>query len=77
MLRWTDFASAVWVGESGLRKLGVDAVEIRKPEQLAELSGLIIPGGESTTMAKLAEKNNLVRPHLSLLRVGVVFCPLF
>ncbi|XP_024403607.1 probable pyridoxal 5'-phosphate synthase subunit PDX2 isoform X2 [Physcomitrium patens] len=42
-----------------LRKLGVDAVEIRKPEQLAELSGLIIPGGESTTMAKLAEKNNL------------------
>ncbi|KAG0609036.1 hypothetical protein M758_8G152000 [Ceratodon purpureus] len=42
-----------------LRKLGVDAVEVRKPEQLAGLSGLIIPGGESTTMAKLAEKNKL------------------
>ncbi|KAG0556857.1 hypothetical protein M758_11G081200 [Ceratodon purpureus] len=42
-----------------LRKLGVEAVEIRKPEQLAGLSGLIIPGGESTTMAKLAEKNKL------------------
>ncbi len=36
-------------------------MEIRKPEQLAGLSGLIIPGGESTTMAKLAEKNMLVR----------------
>lgn len=42
-----------------LRKLGVDAVEVRKLEQLVGLSGLIIPGGESTTMAKLAEKNNL------------------
>jgi glutamine amidotransferase PdxT len=53
----------VRVGGAGLRKLGVDAVEIRKPEQLAGLSGLIIPGGESTTMAKLAEKNKLVRTH--------------
>ncbi len=46
-----------------MRKLGVDAVEVRKPEQLAGLAGLIIPGGESTTMAKLAEKNKLVRPN--------------
>lgn len=54
---------------SGLRKLGVDALEIRKPEQLAGLSGLIIPGGESTTMAKLAEKNMLVRAHSLILLV--------
>jgi 5'-phosphate synthase pdxT subunit len=36
-----------------LRGLGVDAVEIRKPEQLADLDGLVIPGGESTTFMRL------------------------
>lgn len=45
-----------------LRQLGVDAVEIRKPEQLTELDGLIIPGGESTTMGLIAERWGLVEP---------------
>jgi pyridoxal 5'-phosphate synthase pdxT subunit len=36
-----------------LRRLGVDAVEIRKPEQLRGLDGLVIPGGESTTFMRL------------------------
>jgi 5'-phosphate synthase pdxT subunit len=36
-----------------LRRLGADPVEVRKPEQLAELDGLIIPGGESTAIARL------------------------
>ena len=36
-----------------LDRLGVDGVEIRQPEQLDELDGLIIPGGETTTMVKL------------------------
>lgn len=35
-------------------------MEVRKPEQLQNVSSLIIPGGESTTMAKLAELHNLV-----------------
>lgn len=35
-------------------------MEIRKPEQLVTINALIIPGGESTTMAKLAEYHNLV-----------------
>ena len=43
-----------------LRRVGVKGVEIRKPEQLQTVSSLIIPGGESTTMAKLAEYHNLV-----------------
>ncbi|MBA0774357.1 hypothetical protein Gotri_009574 [Gossypium trilobum] len=42
-----------------LRRLGMKGVEIRKPEQLQSISSLIIPGGESTTMAKLAEFHNL------------------
>ena len=36
-----------------LRGLGVDAVEIRKPEQLDGLDGLVVPGGESTTFMRL------------------------
>jgi 5'-phosphate synthase pdxT subunit len=36
-----------------LRRLGADAVEVRKPEQLAGLDGLIIPGGESTAIMRL------------------------
>ncbi len=36
-----------------LRLLGADAVEVRKPEQLDGLDGLVIPGGESTTFMRL------------------------
>ena len=36
-----------------LRRLGVEPVEVRKPEQLAELDGLVIPGGESTAITRL------------------------
>ncbi|MFI5265769.1 MAG: pyridoxal 5'-phosphate synthase glutaminase subunit PdxT [Chloroflexota bacterium] len=36
-----------------LRELGAEAVEVRLPEELEGLDGLIIPGGESTTMGKL------------------------
>lgn len=45
-----------------LRALGVDAAEIRLPEQLAALDALIIPGGESTTMGKLADAFHLLEP---------------
>jgi 5'-phosphate synthase pdxT subunit len=45
-----------------LRRLGVTAVEVRLPEQLEGLSGLIIPGGESTTIAKLAVSYGLMEP---------------
>jgi 5'-phosphate synthase pdxT subunit len=38
-----------------LRKLGAEAVEVRTPEQLEGLDGLVIPGGESTTMTRLID----------------------
>jgi pyridoxal 5'-phosphate synthase pdxT subunit len=38
-----------------LRRLGADVVEVRKPEQLDGLDGLVIPGGESTTFTRLME----------------------
>ena len=42
-----------------LQKLGAEAVEVRLPEQLEGLDGLIIPGGESTAIGKLAVKYGL------------------
>ncbi len=45
-----------------LQHLGVEAPEIRLPEQLEELDGLIIPGGESTTIGKLATTFELIKP---------------
>ena len=45
-----------------LRRLGVEAVEVRLPADLAGLDGLIIPGGESTTIGKLADTFDLTGP---------------
>jgi 5'-phosphate synthase pdxT subunit len=45
-----------------LTRLGVTVVEVRLPKQLEGLSGLIIPGGESTTIAKLAVSYGLIEP---------------
>ncbi len=44
-----------------LRGLGVEAPEIRLPEELARVDGLIIPGGESTTIGKLMVEFGLDR----------------
>lgn len=37
-----------------LSRLGVDVVTVRRPEEVARVQGLVVPGGESTTMIKLA-----------------------
>ena len=47
-----DFALHV----RALQRCGVEALEVRKPEELAGVDGLIIPGGESTTLLKLMEE---------------------
>jgi 5'-phosphate synthase pdxT subunit len=53
-----DFAEHVAV----LERLGVKTREVRLPEDLESLAGLIIPGGESTTIGKLATDFNLIGP---------------
>ena len=45
-----------------LRTLGAETVEVRLPEQLAGLDGLILPGGESTTIGKMAVHYHLLEP---------------
>lgn len=42
-----------------LERLGAEVVEVRLPKHLSGLSGLVIPGGESTTMAKLMKAYGL------------------
>ncbi len=53
-----DFAEHVAM----LQRLKVDAEEVRLPEHLKGLDGLIIPGGESTTIGKLAMDYGLIEP---------------
>lgn len=43
---------------AALSEVGAEPVEVRKPEQLAGLDGLVIPGGESTTILKFLERGN-------------------
>ena len=45
-----------------LGNLGVETVQVRLPKDLEEIEGLIIPGGESTTIAKLAFSSGLMEP---------------
>lgn len=53
-----DFAEHIAM----LKRIDVEAVEVRLPEHLNGLDGLIIPGGESTTIGKLAVAYNLMEP---------------
>ncbi len=45
-----------------LSSIGVETVEVRLPQQLEDIEGLIIPGGESTTIGKLAVQYELMDP---------------
>mgnify|MGYP001032700970 FL=1 len=53
-----DFAEHIVI----LKSLGAETVEVRLPAHLSELDGLIIPGGESTTIGKLAVHYQLMEP---------------
>ena len=57
-----------------LRAIGVEGVRVREPADLADISGLIFPGGESTTMRQLIERWELREPILDLAAQGA---PLF
>lgn len=54
-----------------IKKLDVEAVEIKKLEDLKSIDGLILPGGESTTIGKLLKETNLFLPIKSLILSGL------
>lgn len=45
-----------------LKRAGAEAVEVRSAADLENVQGLVIPGGESTTMMKLLQEENLLEP---------------
>jgi len=53
-----------------LRDISAEPVEVRLPRDLVGLDGLILPGGESTTMRKLIDLYGLREPILALARAG-------
>lgn len=53
-----DFAEHLAV----LKRLGAEGVDIRRAEQLAGIDGLIIPGGESTTISRLMAEYGITEP---------------
>ena len=57
--------------EKTLAACGVEAAQIRKPQQLDQISALIIPGGESTTIGKLLNEFQLFEPLIKLGREGL------
>jgi 5'-phosphate synthase pdxT subunit len=54
-----------------LTRLGVDAFSVRRPEELARCDGLVLPGGESTTMYKLARTFELFEPLVERIHGGM------
>jgi 5'-phosphate synthase pdxT subunit len=56
---------------AALREQGATAVPVRRPEELATVDGLVIPGGESTTIAKLADRFGLMEPLRKAIGAGL------
>jgi 5'-phosphate synthase pdxT subunit len=57
-----------------LRSIGVEAIEVRLPEHVEQIDGLILPGGESTAMRKLIDRWGMRGPLIDLAASGA---PLF
>jgi len=53
-----DFVEHIYM----LNRIGVKTAEVRLPDHLLDLDGLIIPGGESTTIGKMAVAYDLIAP---------------
>ncbi|MCX6510563.1 MAG: pyridoxal 5'-phosphate synthase glutaminase subunit PdxT [Actinobacteria bacterium] len=54
-----------------LERLGVESVEVRRTEDLARVDGLVLPGGESSTISKLLVINELFEPLAERLNEGM------
>ena len=56
---------------AAIREQGAEAVTVRRPEELAAVDRLVLPGGESTTMVKLAARFGLLEPPRAAIREGL------
>ena len=56
---------------AALAEQGAEAVAVRRPQELAGVDGLVLPGGESTTIVKLAARFDLLEPLRAAVRDGL------
>lgn len=56
---------------AALERLGVATTRVRRPEELAAVDALVLPGGESTTIARLARTFELLEPLRARIRDGL------
>lgn len=65
------FQGAIIEHQQLLEKIGQEPVVVRYPEQLEELNGIILPGGESTTIGKLLNRTGMMEPLREKIRNGL------
>lgn len=53
-----------------IERIGAEAIEVRRADDIVSVDGLIIPGGETTTMLKFIEDENLAGPITEFARLG-------
>jgi 5'-phosphate synthase pdxT subunit len=56
---------------AALTRVGARPVEVRRPEELDGLDGIVLPGGESTTMGRLLDIFGMLEPLRGLLKTGL------
>jgi 5'-phosphate synthase pdxT subunit len=56
---------------AALQAAGAQARPVRRPQELAEVDGIVVPGGESTTMANLAVRFGMLEPLRTAVRAGL------
>jgi len=56
---------------AALTAAGAEAVPVRRPDEIAAIDGLVLPGGESTTIAKLARAFDLLEPLRARIKDGL------
>lgn len=57
--------------EKIIKGLGADCIEIRKKEQLEDIDGIILPGGESTVQGQLIRKLEILEPLKEMINNGL------
>ena len=56
---------------AALAAQGAEARPVRRPQELADVDGIVLPGGESTTIVKLAARSGLLAPLKAAVRAGL------
>lgn len=65
------FQGAIIEHQQQVERIGHEAVVVRYPQQLTCLDGLILPGGESTTMGKLLHRTGMMEPIRESIEAGL------